>query len=99
MRGWDRGREWLPPGYRLDTSDGAAWVLRRSDGTATAYFGAWGATREAVERAARDDHRRTKRRTPQAPLEVMGVGKSRLPKRLVGRRLVRNPQASRRCVL
>jgi hypothetical protein len=67
MRGWDRGREWLPPGYRLDTSDGAAWVLRRSDGTATAYFGAWGATREAVERAARDDHRRTKQRTPTYP--------------------------------
>lgn len=62
MRGWERGREWLPPGYRLDTSDSAAWVLRRSDGTATAYFGAWGVTREAVERAAREDHRRTSER-------------------------------------
>jgi hypothetical protein len=39
MRRWARGREWLPPGYRLDASDGAAWVLRRSDGTATTYFG------------------------------------------------------------
>ena len=74
MRGWDRGREWLPPGYRLDTSDSAAWVLRRSDGSATAYFGAWGATREAVERAARDDHRRkSKRRTPTYPSSLNGV--------------------------
>jgi len=67
MRGWERGRERLPPGYRLDTSDPAIWALRRPDGTATAYFSAWSASREAVERAARDDdddrrRRRSKRR-------------------------------------
>jgi len=70
MRGWERGRERLPPGYCLDTSDPAIWALRRPDGTATAYFSAWSATREAVERAARDDddevdrrrRRRSKRR-------------------------------------
>lgn len=65
MRGWERGRERLPPSYRLDTSDPAIWVLRRPDGTVTAYFSAWSATREAVEHAARDDdnrRRRSKRR-------------------------------------
>jgi len=39
-------------------------VLRRPDGTAASYFSVWSATREAVERAARDDRRiRSKRRT------------------------------------
>jgi hypothetical protein len=61
MRGWERGRERLPPGYRLDTSDPAIWVLRRPNGTATAYFSAWSATRESVERAARDDDSRRRR--------------------------------------
>ena len=60
MRGWERGEERLPPGYGLDTSDGGTWALRRPDGTAVCYFGAWGATREAVERAAREDHARRK---------------------------------------
>ena len=62
MRGWERGEEQLPPGYGLDTSDGGTWALRRPDGTAVSYFGAWGATREAVERAAREDHARRKGR-------------------------------------
>ena len=62
MRGWERGEERLPPGYGLDTSDGGTWALRRPDGTAVSYFGAWGATREAVERAAREDHARRKGR-------------------------------------
>jgi hypothetical protein len=51
-----RRRRLLPPGYGLDTSDGGTWALRRPDGTAVSYFGAWGATREALERAAREDH-------------------------------------------
>src|SRR3712207_2380960 len=34
MRGWEPGRqEWLPPGYRIDTTDAAIGVLRRSDDT------------------------------------------------------------------
>jgi hypothetical protein len=62
MWGWERGRERLPPGYRLDTSDPAIWALRRPDGTATAYFSAWSASRESVEQAARDDDNRRRRR-------------------------------------
>jgi hypothetical protein len=63
MRGWEHGKEArLPPGYRLDTSDTAIWVLRRPDGVGVAYFSAWGATREGVERVARDDHRRRSRK-------------------------------------
>jgi hypothetical protein len=64
MRGWERGRERLPPGYCLDTTDPATWALSRADGTVMAYFSAWSATRETVERAARDDdkRRRSKRR-------------------------------------
>jgi hypothetical protein len=64
LRGWERNKERLPPGYGLDTINAAIWVLRRPDGTAASYFSAWSATREAVERAAREDHRtRSKRRT------------------------------------
>jgi hypothetical protein len=59
VRGWERGNEeWLPPGYRIDTTDAAVWILRRPDGTVAGYFGVWGANRRAVERAASDDHRR-----------------------------------------
>ena len=58
MRGWERNIERLPPGYRLDTINAVTWVLRRPDGTAASYFSVWSATREAVERAARADHRR-----------------------------------------
>jgi hypothetical protein len=42
----------------MDTTDAAVWILRRPDGTVAGYFGVWGANRRAVERAARDDHRR-----------------------------------------
>jgi hypothetical protein len=48
----------LPPGYRLDTSDAASWVLRRPDGTAAARFGVWAASKEGIERVARNDHKR-----------------------------------------
>jgi hypothetical protein len=59
VRGWERGKEErLPPGYRMDTTDAAIWILRRPDGTVAGYFGVWGANRSTVERAARDDHRR-----------------------------------------
>jgi hypothetical protein len=60
VRGWERGEKRLPPGYGLDTSDGGTWALRRPDGTAVSYSGVWEATREAVERAAREDHARRK---------------------------------------
>ncbi len=56
MRGWERGREQLPPGYCLDTSDTAVWVLRRADSTAVARFSAWGAIKEMVEQVAKRDH-------------------------------------------
>jgi hypothetical protein len=58
LRGWERNEERLAPGYSLDTIDAAIWVLRRPDGTAASYFGAWSVTREGVERAAREDRRR-----------------------------------------
>ena len=46
----------LPEGYRLDpTSDPDAPALRRPDGSVVARFGAWGMTREAVEREALED--------------------------------------------
>jgi hypothetical protein len=52
----------------LDTINAAIWVLRRPDGTAVSYFSVWSATREAVERAARNDYRiRSKRGTPTSP--------------------------------
>jgi hypothetical protein len=58
VHGWERGQEErLPPGYRLDTSDVAIWALRRPDGTVAGYFSAWGTSRRAVERTARDDYR------------------------------------------
>ena len=71
MRGWESSEERLPPGYRLDTSDAASWVLRRPDGTAAARFGVWAASKEGVERVARNDHKRRvsllSRRTSQSP--------------------------------
>lgn len=57
MRGWESKGERLPPGYRLDTSDAASWVLRRPDGTAVARFGVWDASREGIERVARNDYK------------------------------------------
>jgi hypothetical protein len=68
LRGWQWNTERFPPGYRLDTINVATWVLRRPDGTAASYFGVWSATREAVERAAREDRRmRSKGGTRPSP--------------------------------
>ena len=71
MRGWESSEERLPPGYRLDTSDAASWVLRRPDGTAVVRFGVWAASKEGVERVARNDYERRvsllRRRTSQSP--------------------------------
>jgi hypothetical protein len=59
VRGWERGRrETLPPGYRVDTTDAAIWVLRRPDDTVAGYFGAWGVSKSVIERAARTDYRK-----------------------------------------
>jgi hypothetical protein len=46
----------LPPGYRLHRSDPDVLVLRRPEGWVVAYFSARGATREAIEEAAWEDH-------------------------------------------
>jgi hypothetical protein len=46
----------LPPGYRLDRSDPDVWTLRRPEGWVVAHFSARGATREAIEEAAWEDH-------------------------------------------
>jgi hypothetical protein len=46
----------LPPGYRLDMSDPDVWALRRPEGWVVAHFSAQGATKEAVEEAAWEDH-------------------------------------------
>jgi hypothetical protein len=47
VRGWERGNEErLPPGYRMDTTDAAVWILRRPDGTVAGYFGVWGGEQE-----------------------------------------------------
>jgi hypothetical protein len=46
----------LPSGYRLDRSDPDLWALRRPEGWAVAHFSALGATREAIEETAWEDH-------------------------------------------
>jgi len=46
----------LPPGYRLDRSDPDVLALRRPGGWVVAYFSALGATKEAIEKAAWEDH-------------------------------------------
>jgi hypothetical protein len=46
----------LPPGYRLDRSDPDVWTLRRPEGWVVAHFSARGATKEAIEEAAWEDH-------------------------------------------
>jgi len=46
----------LPPGYRLDRSDPDVWALRRPKGWVVAHFSAQGATKEAIEEAAWEDH-------------------------------------------
>jgi hypothetical protein len=48
----------LPPGYRLDKSDPDVLALRRPEGWVVAHFSARGATREAIEEAAWEDHER-----------------------------------------
>jgi hypothetical protein len=50
------GEPRLSPGYRLDRSDPEVWALRRPAGWTVAYFGARGATEEAIEKAAWEDH-------------------------------------------
>ena len=46
----------LPPGYRLDRTDPDVWALLRAAGWVVAHFSAQGATNEAVERIAWEDH-------------------------------------------
>ncbi len=46
----------LPPGCWLDRSDPDVWALRRARGWVVAHFSARGATEEAVERVAWEDH-------------------------------------------
>jgi hypothetical protein len=46
----------LPPGYRLDRSDPDLWTLRRHECWVVAYFSAQGATKDAVEEAAWENH-------------------------------------------
>jgi hypothetical protein len=48
---------YLPSGYRLDRSDPDVWTLRRPEGWVVAHFSARGATREAIEETAWEDHR------------------------------------------
>ncbi len=56
MRRPEGGPLGLPPGYRLDRSDPEVWALCRAGGRPVAHFSARGATEEAVERAAWEDH-------------------------------------------
>ena len=53
----DRDEIRLPPGYRLDRSDSDVLALRNPEGWVVAYLSARGATREAIEQAAREDHK------------------------------------------
>jgi hypothetical protein len=46
----------LPRGYRLDRSDPDVLALRRPEGWVVAHFSARGATREAIEETAWEDH-------------------------------------------
>ena len=46
----------LPPGYSLDESDPDILSLRRPDGTTAAVFSALGATHEAIQQVAWEDH-------------------------------------------
>jgi hypothetical protein len=46
----------LPTSYYLDESDPDILVLRRQDGTFVAAFSAWGATREGIVEAAKEDY-------------------------------------------
>ena len=42
--------------YYLDESDPDIVILRREDGTFVAAFSGWGATKEGITEAAREDH-------------------------------------------
>ncbi len=46
----------LPRHYLLDESDPDIVVLRRDDGTFVAAFSAWGATKEGIVEAVREDY-------------------------------------------
>ena len=46
----------LPPGYRLDRSDPDVWALRRPESWVVVHFSARGATKEAIEKTAWEDH-------------------------------------------
>jgi hypothetical protein len=46
----------LPLGYWLDRSDPDVWTLRRPEGWVVAYFSARGATKDAIEQTAWEDH-------------------------------------------
>ncbi len=52
----DREQPRLPSGYRLDKSDPDVWALRRAEGWVVAHFSARGATTEAIEQTAWEDH-------------------------------------------
>jgi hypothetical protein len=43
--------------YYLDESDPDIVILRRQDGSFVAAFSAWGATREGIVEAAKEDYR------------------------------------------
>ncbi len=45
----------LSRGYRLTQTDADVLVLGREDGSFVAAFSAWGATEEAIRRAAEED--------------------------------------------
>ena len=55
----------LPEGYYLDESDPDLIVLRRPDGSFVGAFSAEGATEEAIERFAREDHRAAEKRSSE----------------------------------
>ena len=59
MRRPEEERLHLPPGYWLDRSDPDVWALRRAGGWVVAHFRSQGATEEAVERVAWEDHANT----------------------------------------
>jgi hypothetical protein len=46
----------LPPGYWLDISDPDVCALRRPEGWVVAHFSVQGATEEAIEEVAWEDH-------------------------------------------
>ena len=61
------------PGYRLDESDSDVLVLRRQDGSFVAAFSAWGATREGIVEAAKEDYAALLREHADPPGEGRGL--------------------------